>query len=151
MKKKRGKSFLKRYKFVIIIFLLLAILFVPFRNPFYKSYYKEACEEQEEENILQRWKDNQKSTQEYLDNESLSYEERQRAVNWKESSDKLLIEIESCINTGGCYFGGSSCPPRQRVNIISYFLQWFRVCNMLAVGQCVCPLGTEFDSEKGCI
>ncbi len=109
---------------VSIIVILLAVLFIPFRNPTYRKYYGEACKYQEEENISQKIKD---------------------------SPANMIMAVELCMNTGGCFFGGSACPPAQKTNLIEYIRERQEVCILMQVAQCVCPFGKKFDSGKGCI
>jgi len=107
------------------IAVILLILFLPIhRNPDYQPYYKEACDEQAAENNYQgRWTD--------------------------KSQISIKKEVELCMNTGGCYFGGSACPPEKKLTSKIYFDT--RVCTMQIVGQCVCHFDKEFDEEEGCV
>jgi len=146
MKKKRGKSFLKRYKFVIIISSIIGLgiltLFLPILSiknyDRYQSYYQKACEVQEEYN---------------------NYQDR---INWTTRRSFMQNEkgmeygkfLKMCMDTGGCYdLCGSSCPPKQefKSSIVEYIMEKRTMCTADCNSQCACPLGTEFDSEKGCI
>lgn len=130
----------------VVLVLFLASLFIPFRNSYYTTYYKEACSVQGEQNNYQEWIN---SAQVYM------YHEWINSTQVLDETGKAFDvgkQIQLCMNTGGCYTNcGSSCPPSQKLTAIGFLDEQMMACTMDCHLQCVCPFGTTFDSEKGCV
>jgi hypothetical protein len=136
-KKKRKIFMIISVIIVVTVVLILAIslMSIKFKNSGYEAYYEKACKAQAEEN---------------------NYQDRINSTNsyYYEQSDKIIEEgkfLKLCMNTGGCYFGGNACPPSQETSILEQIRDFGGVCTLVLVGQCACPFGTTFNSEKGCI
>ena len=45
---------------------------------------------------------------------------------------------------------GSSCPLKQKRSLLDLF-EMSKMCPSVCVPRCICPYGTNFESEKGCV